>query len=215
MLTLNSSNTHPSSTWVTSHSFSAHQITTSRKLYRKHFFLLHIKVWIFETFCIHDFRLSPRSMYYWRFLGVSAVNGTVIDDDVSRPLVSCIFWSLKNPETFSIILYTCLCVCVCVCMYVRTNILHTYVYIHSFVRLFIHSFNHSFNHIYTTQMTCPTGSRNHIDVWVCISMQHVICNLGNKCHNWTVQVAECLLCNPLHTAQLHHRSCTQFVLLKA
>jgi hypothetical protein len=44
MLTLNSSNTRPSSTWVTSHSFSAHQITTSRKLCRKHFFLLHIKV---------------------------------------------------------------------------------------------------------------------------------------------------------------------------
>ena len=30
-------------------------------------------------------------LYYWRFLGFPAVNGAVIDDDVSMPLVSLIF----------------------------------------------------------------------------------------------------------------------------
>ena len=43
----------------------------------------------------HDFRLSPRSMWYGRLLGLPAAYGTVTADDVSRPLVSLIFWSFK------------------------------------------------------------------------------------------------------------------------
>jgi hypothetical protein len=33
------------------------------------------------------------------FLGFSAVNGIVIDDDVLRPLVSLIFWSMEFHRT--------------------------------------------------------------------------------------------------------------------